>query len=435
MATENDNLLTQTGPGTPCGELIRRYWQPAALSEELLPGGAPLPVRLLGEDLVLFRDDNGCPGLLGIHCPHRGADLSYGRVEDGGLRCIYHGWLYDIQGRCLDQPGEPAGSTSHEGIRHKAYPCLERNGLIFTYLGPGKPPQLPNYEFLVNPEEHVFATKIFSECNYLQSNEGNIDLLHVSFLHYSGRDLQVENSANRPGAAGSADALCPRGSAPEVERCEAEIVEIGLRVCKIRDLGPDSLYIRVGTLILPNLYAFPAGGLNWHVPIDDTHHWKYIVSFDRDKPYDKEALRRKRDSFTPPPDYKPVLNHSNRYRQDRASMKADSYSGIDKTNFPAQDLCVTEGAGPIQDRSREHLMPADGPIVISRKLLHSAIKDVLDGRDPPAIVRDPARNCFSTIVATNGVIPKSQDWKDYCRKLVAEGRGWVGRPSLTGPAS
>ncbi len=432
---EEYGLITHTGPETPCGELMRRYGQPAALSEELPPGGAPFSIRLFGEDLVLFRDDKERPGLLALHCSHRGADLSYGRVEDGGIRCIYHGWLYDIHGNCLEQPGEPLGSKTHEKIRHKAYHCLERNGLIFTYLGPGEPPQLPNYEFLINPEEHVFVTKVFSECNYLQANEGNIDLLHVSFLHYSDRDLREEGGANRPGVAGNAEALCPRGSAPQMERCEAEIVDIGLRVCKLRAIGTDSNYIRVGTFILPNLYAFPAGGLNWHVPIDDTHHWKYIVAFDRDKPYDKEALRRSRDQFTPPPHYKPIFNKTNRYQQNRESMRSESYTGIDKWNFPAQDLCVTEGAGPIQDRTREHLMPSDQPIVIGRKLLHNAIQDVLEGRDPPAIVRDPELNRFPTIVATNGVIPSSRDWRDHCHKLVAEGRGWVGRPAITNSAS
>src|SRR5207244_7600134 len=156
-----------TDRGTPGGELMRRYWQPAALSEELPVDGAPVPVRLLGEDLVLFRDDGGMPGLLGLHCSHRGADLSYGRLEDGGLRCIYHGWLYDVHGRCLEQPGEPqavlaAGGASSpddplgqarpggfkEKIRHVAYPCLERVGAIFAYMGPGQPPELPNYDFL-----------------------------------------------------------------------------------------------------------------------------------------------------------------------------------------------------------------------------------------------------------------------------------------------
>src|SRR5437763_5802059 len=154
LTKEENDLLTQTGPGTPCGELQRRYWQPAALAEELPPGGAPLPIRLLGEDLVLFRDEEGKPGLLGVHCAHRGADLSYGRLEDGGLRCIYHGWLYDRTGRCLEQPGEPAGSTFHERIRHLAYPCREVGGIIFCYMGPGEPPLFPGYEFLSVPDDH-----------------------------------------------------------------------------------------------------------------------------------------------------------------------------------------------------------------------------------------------------------------------------------------
>src|SRR3954452_19539881 len=175
LSKEENDLLTQVGPGTPCGDLMRRYWQPVALAEELPTGGAPLPVRMFGEDLVLFRDDEGKPGLLGLHCPHRGADLSYGRLEDGGLRCIYHGWLFDRNGRCLEQPGEPAGSTFHERIRPTAYPCVEKGGVIITYMGPGQAPLVPNYDFLTAPEDYRFVTKLYQDCNYLQGNEGNQD--------------------------------------------------------------------------------------------------------------------------------------------------------------------------------------------------------------------------------------------------------------------
>src|SRR5437870_4431311 len=183
LSTEENDLVTRIGPGTPGGDMMRRYWQPAALAEELPIGGAPLPIRLLSEDLVLFRDDQGRPGLLGIHCSHRGADLSYGRLEDGGLRCIYHGWLYDINGRCLEQPGEPAGSTFHEKIKHSAYPCRELGGFILAYMGPGEPPLVPNYEFLTVPDDQRFETKFHQDCNYLQGNEGNIDPTHNSYLH------------------------------------------------------------------------------------------------------------------------------------------------------------------------------------------------------------------------------------------------------------
>src|SRR5918998_4234543 len=158
MLTKAQNaLLTQTGPGTPGGDLMRRYWQPVALAEEQPAGGAPLPVRLLGEDLVLFRDEQGRPGLLGLHCPHRGADLSYGRLEDGGLRCLYHGWLFDVGGRCLEQAGEPAGSTFKDRVRQRAYPCQEAGDLIFAYLGPGTPPLLPAYSALQAPRSHRFV--------------------------------------------------------------------------------------------------------------------------------------------------------------------------------------------------------------------------------------------------------------------------------------
>ena len=429
LTQEENDLLTLTGPGTPCGEMIRRYWQPAALSEELPIGGAPLPVRLMGEDLVLFRDDDGRPGLLGLHCAHRGADLSYGRTEDGGLRCIYHGWLYDREGRCLEQPGEPAGSTFHERIRQKAYPCVEKNGLILTYMGPGEPPLLPNYDFLVHDADHVRATKIYSECNYLQGSEGTIDLLHVSFLHYSQRDHTAADGVNAPGAEGSASELSSRGSAPWMERCEAQLVDVGLRVCKIRTLNPDENYIRVGTLMLPNMYAFPAGGLNWHVPIDDTHHWKYVVNFDRDRIYDREEMRRKRDEFTPTPSFMPIPNRRNRFLQKRDLMRAESFTGIEMRYFAAQDLCATEGAGPIQDRTQEHLVASDSPLVIARKLLLKAIKDVQEGKDPPAVFRDPANNLFTSIVATYGVIPSSTSWKDHCDELAERGDAWVGRPA------
>src|ERR1700730_3126981 len=160
MTEEENELLTRTGPGTPCGELMRRYWQPAALSEELPPGAAPMPITLFGEELVLFRDDQGRLGLIGLHCSHRGADLSYGRLENGGLRCIYHGWLYDIHGRVIEMPGEEnEGERFRNSICHKAYPCQEQAGVIFTYMGSGEPPLFPNYEFLTMPEKQRFVTK------------------------------------------------------------------------------------------------------------------------------------------------------------------------------------------------------------------------------------------------------------------------------------
>ncbi len=395
---------------------MRRYWQPAALSEELPKSGAPVPVRLLGEDLVMFRDDQGRPGLLDVHCSHRGADLSYGRVEDGGLRCIYHGWLYDIHGRCLDQPGEPEGGKNRGEIRQKAYPCQERSGVIFAYLGPGEPPLLPNYEFLMVPDEQVFAIKLFHSCNYLQGNEGNFDPIHVSFLHYTAR-----GSHNSKDSAGY---LCSRGLAPTIETVELELVDFGVRTCKVKKVGSDKHDLRYQNFVLPNLATFPGsqqgwGGYscNWHVPIDDEHHWKYTFTFNREKPLDKELMRRGRADMTP--DFKPFRNRDNRYLQDRSTMKQECYSGIGY-NFQIHDLCVTEGMGAIQDRTQEHLATTDRGIVAQRKVLLKAIQDVKEGRDPDHVIRDPKKNHFPHMVVYSAVVPTTTSWKDYCAQLIAE---------------
>ena len=277
---END-LLTRTNRGTPCGELMRRYWLPVALSEELPVGSnTALAVRLLGEDLVLFRDSSGRPGLLEIHCAHRGADLSYGRVEDGGLRCIYHGWLYDIRGRCIDQPGEVSGGVHRDSICQAAYPCEEHSGTIFAYLGPDEPPLFPKYEFLNVPEENAFSIKLFSDCNYLQGNEGNLDLAHLSFLHYNPRHRQVESV--------SGEDLNHRGVAPEMESYEAELTGHGIRSYKIRRLeDPEHYRLYMTEFVLPNLTAFfgeqygieRTYSVNWHVPIDDETSLEVYLHF------------------------------------------------------------------------------------------------------------------------------------------------------------
>ena len=185
LTQEQNDALTRTSAGTPGGALLRSYWQPIAVASELPDGGAPVPVDILGEELVLFRDDQGRLGLIDRHCAHRGTDLSFGRLEDGGLRCLYHGWLYDVNGACLEQPAEPKESTFKSKIRLCAYPVVERGGAFFAYLGSGGPPEFPNYDFLTYPPEHCHAAKVFVDCNYLQANEGNYDPGHVGFLHRS----------------------------------------------------------------------------------------------------------------------------------------------------------------------------------------------------------------------------------------------------------
>ena len=421
MITEQENnLLTQTGPSTPCGNLMRRYWQPVALTEELPREGAPLKLRILSEDLVLFRDDQGRPGLLGLHCSHRGTDLSYGRVEDGGLRCLYHGWLYDVCGKVLEQPGEPGGGANRDEIRHLAYPCREAGGVIFTYMGPGEPPLLPNYEFLTVPAKYRTVVKIFHNCNYLQSNEGNIDPVHLSFLHQNLNEAQVARRRIVPGSNTTDNALLAEDITPTIE---VDITDYGLRIFTLRDVGRDKRYLRVTNFVMPNLAAFGGStvgagySVHWHVPIDDTSHWKYIFAFSREKPLDDFIRSRSRVELTA--DYRLTRNAANRYLQDRHSMKTQTFTGMG-LNFQAHDAFATESQGPVQDRTEEHPVTSDKAIIAARKLLLNAMKNAQDGRDPQHVIRDAKSNRLLHLQAMSEVISTSVDVKQHIRQRIAE---------------
>lgn len=422
MTREENEILTRVGPGTPMGELLRRYWQPAALSEDLPPGGLPRPVRLLGEDLVLFRDDKGRVGLLGIHCSHRGTDLSYGRLEDGGLRCIYHGWLYDIHGKCLEQPGEPNGGSNRDSIRHLAYPCEEMGGLIFTYMGPGEPPLIPDYEALTVPDGQRAIRRYFQECNYLQGNEGNIDPVHLSFLHrqfQQGPGFDRRQGVGIRGTESSPYVLYSKDAQPAVD---VEVTDFGVRIFTVRRIGEDKNYLRVSNFVIPNLSAIPGetGGdgytVNWHVPIDDARHWKYMITFRRSAPIDKELFRRRYEEETTP-DFRLNRNKSNSYLQNREEMKSRSFSGMGSL-FAAHDAFATESQGPIQDRTQEHLVSSDKAIVAARKLLLKAIEDVREGREAPHVIRDPKSNRFPHLMVISEVIQGSVNARDYVHGMI-----------------
>jgi len=418
LTKEQNALLTLTGPGTAGGDLMRRYWQPVALAREIPAGSAPKPVRILGEDLVLFRGQNGTPGLMGIHCPHRGADLSYGRIEDGGLRCVYHGWLLANDGRCLEQPGESTGSTFKDRVRHTAYPCREAGGLILTYMGPGDPPLLPAFPFLTSPAAQTWCTKLWQECNYLQGSEGNVDPQHLSYLHRFVNPDQLRESHN----------LVIRDAAP---RIDVDETPWGLRLYATRNIGDDEVYVRVTNFIMPNNSAFSAGPpldpkvqplprssyykMHWHVPIDDTHHWKYEIAYRLDGPVDPVWLASQYENAENPEAAPLKRRGDNRYLQDRDEQQASSFTGMGR-NFNDHDRMATESQGPIYDRTTEHLATTDKGVIAMRKLLLGAIEDVRAGRDPLLVNRDAAHNPLAELVVLEERLPKSTPVREFWRE-------------------
>jgi phenylpropionate dioxygenase-like ring-hydroxylating dioxygenase large terminal subunit len=407
LNAEDNQLITQTGPGTPGGELFRRYWQPLALSEELPEGAPPMPVRLMSEDLTLFRDENGRLGLVALHCAHRAADLSYGRIENGGLRCLYHGWLYDVDGNCLEQPGEPEGSNFKDKVKLRAYPVIEKGQIIFAFLGVGEPPLLPTYEFLDVPEPHRLVTKYHHDCNYLQGNEGNIDPQHLSFLH---KMLSEESSA--PKVTNSSQTANTYFGADVTPHLEVDETDFGLRIFSVRQDSAETEYVRITNFIYPNLSAFPGGlnngyGVNWHVPIDDTHHWKFSINFDRENPLDKSRLQAFRGKDTE--DYRSTRNVTNRYLQDRNEMVATTFIGLGR-NFQLHDKWATESEGTVQNRALEHLGYTDKAIAAERRLLLKAIRQVQEGGEAPHTTRKPEENHLEHLGAYAEVLPLNGDW-------------------------
>jgi hypothetical protein len=391
LTAEQNRRITETGPDTPCGALMRRYWQPAALVEEL---DQPRPVRrvsLLGEDLVLFRDPSGRYGLLHRHCAHRGADLAFGRCEDGGLRCPFHGWLYDATGACLEQPAEPAGSTFHRKVRQPAYPCIERSGIIWTYMGPGEPPPFPGLDCFTAPDSHVFAFKGLWSCNWLQALEVGIDPGHASFLHrfFEDDDLSSEANYGRQFRAATIGANIPMTRLMrEVPnpRLESEETAYGLRITTQRPINESVVHLRITNMVFPHAFVIPLSRemsiTQWHVPVDDTHCYWYAIFTSFTAPVDKATMRAQRLLTHSLPDYVPHAGRSNDWGYDPDEQRSATYTGMGM-DINVHDQWAVESMGAVQDRTREHLGYSDRIITAARRLFFRAIDDVAEGRDPP----------------------------------------------------
>jgi phenylpropionate dioxygenase-like ring-hydroxylating dioxygenase large terminal subunit len=387
LSEERNKLVTETGPDTSMGNLFRRYWIPFLLSEEVSEeGGPPVRVKLLSERLLAFRDSKGELGLIEEFCAHRRVSLWFGRNEEGGIRCPYHGWKYDVTGKCLEIPSEPPDSKFCGEVTLIAYPCVERGGIIWTYMGPPeKQPPPPAFEWVTLPAEQRYHSKRLEECNYLQALEGGIDSSHVGFLHRG----ELRSDPLHHGSKGSGYHLSDRAPKFEVKESTGGL-NIGVR----RNAGDAKYYWRVTPWIMPWYTIVPPYGDNplhghaW-VPIDDENCFAWTFSYHPSRALNELELSVMLDGGSlhvnlTPGTFRPVANRDNDYLMDRAAQKAGtSYNGV--KGISMQDASLQESMGPIQDRSRENLVMTDKAIFMARHKLQDAVSDLEKGKCPPGL--------------------------------------------------
>ena len=383
ITPEENELLTQTGAGTPMGGLFREYWLPAMLSERLPePDGAPVAVKLLGEPLVAFRDTEGRVGLLDEFCVHRRVSLAYGRNEECGLRCVYHGWKYDVDGNLVDTPIE-LNPDFGKKIRHKAYPTREAGGIVWTYMGPrAEPPPFPDFLFTSLPAHRVIAYHYNQSCNYLQGIEADLDISHASYLHSTISQAPIDERR----AAMTHD---PR------PRAYTRDEPFGMQtVWSWKTEDPAKSLVWVDPFVVPCHTIVPAGrtGLRWiwhaWVPIDDENHWLYYVHYDHEiepTPDERERLDEAfgHDLIDPDNDYRSRATLANMHLIDRDRQKSENYSGI--RGIAAQDVAMLQSMGPIVDRSLEHVGSKDILVTRLRRYMLAFVRGYMDGQEPPAL--------------------------------------------------
>src|SRR5690606_27695795 len=383
---QND-FITRVGPDAPAGKLLRRYWQAVALAEEL-NGVKPMKaVRLLGQDMVLCRYGTGQLGLLDRACPHRGADLAFGRIEDGGIRCAFHGWLFNVKGQCLETPAEPANSKFHSTIQQGAYPVVERSGVIFAYLGEGEPPAFPDMDCFVAPDTHTFAFKGLWECNWLQALEVGIDPAHASYLHRFFEDEDTSASYGKQFRSASVDSEIPitkvlrEYGRPTIN---VEPTNYGMRMTSLRELSEEFTHVRVTNLVFPQAIVIPMSTemtiSQWHVPVDDTHCYWYAIVTSFTERVNKEQMRAQRLELYELPNYTSRKNKSNNYRFDPQEQMTETYTGMGH-DINLHDQWAVQSQGPIKDRTREHLAATDKCIYTYRRMLTKAIEATLARED------------------------------------------------------
>jgi len=416
LKVEENELICRVGPGTPMGNFMREYWMPALLSSEVpTPDSDPLRVMLMGEQLIAFRDTNGKVGLIQNNCPHRGASLFFGRNEEAGLRCVYHGWKFDTEGNCIDMPNEPAESDFKAKVKAVAYPTQERGGIVWTYLGPRKtPPPMPDLEGNMQPNSDQLVRATQLECNWLQILEGDIDTTHVGFLHYGG--LKAEDQI-----PGSFSEIQLRDKTAHFEVIDTEG---GAAYGARRPAGDEQVYWRIAQWCFPFYTFTPPGvlgtkkGGNARVPMDDYHTMTFSMVSGRNAPSQANPIRvamrpNTSDWFGR---FRPEQDASNDYQIDREAQRQNTgsagYTGI--SGIAMQDAAMTTSMGAIYDRSQERLGTTDSMVIRVRRRLIAAVEaHMKHGMTPPG-VDDPA----AYRVRSGGVfLPPDADWVEATREL------------------
>jgi len=388
MLSERDNtLLSEVGPGKPMGELFRRFWQPVMISEELpAPDCTPVAIRILGEDLVAFRDTSGKPGVMSAYCPHRHAHLFWGRNEKDGLRCTYHGWKFDTAGNCVDMPNEPVETNFRDKIKIRAYPTRESGGCIWAYMGPKEhmPADIPHLEWALLPSENVLVTKRLQSNNWAQAVEGGIDSSHISYLH--------NNSINKPTPS----------TVDKSPLLTTSMRDFGFVEAARRRTEDGKHYWRVRPFLVPSSIVIPGGSspdrnLGGHVwvPVDDHHVWTYTMTWNATRPItDQERADhlagfgthaevdkdKSRWDLKISNSWSPIRNIDNNYMINREQQRMETFTGI--KGVGEQDCSIQESMGEIAPRWEEHLGTTDRGIIEFRKLMLQMVRDLMDGKEP-----------------------------------------------------
>jgi phthalate 4,5-dioxygenase len=349
------------------------------------------------------------------------ADLAYGRLEPRGLRCLFHGWLFDTQGQCLEMPAELPDSTLFQDVRARAYPLVERSGILFAYLGEGSPPSLPEFDCFVAPDSHTFAFKGLIDCNWLQALEVGIDPAHASFLHRFFEDEDPSASYGKQFRSASADSDVPMTRLMrefERPRIDVERTDFGLRIFALRELGQGNTHIRLTNLVFPQAFVIPLSSemtiTQWHVPVDDQSCYWYAIFTSFGEPVNKSEMRNQRLELYELPDYQPRINRRNDYGYNPAEQQTRTYTGMG-VDINVHDQWAVESQGPIHDRTREYLASSDIAIVAYRRLLLKAIRQTAKGERPLMVLEEPEARQMRGPVAVDGIGP-SEAWQSYWRE-------------------